>query len=111
MVRDFDHFHVGGIRSRTADLQTAAREQRLVLPVELVTVTVALANFRCAVDAVCKRIGLDYAGPRTKAHRPAHLLDAEQFAEFVDHPMLSGGIELAGVGILKTTDVASEFNT
>jgi hypothetical protein len=43
MCRYFNDFHVGGVRRRAGDPQTPAREDSLILPVELIAMTVALA--------------------------------------------------------------------
>src|SRR5215469_3150966 len=99
------------IRRRPADREPASRQQRLVLAVELIPVPVPLADLRRpVVGARRKRPLLQHAGPRAQPHRSAHLFHAQQFAQFVDHPVLRCRIELARIRILQPAHIARKFD-
>src|SRR5215831_19264840 len=110
MIGNLDDLDVGGVGCRATYLEAATREERLVFPVELVTMTVALADFAGAVDAISQRVGLNHAGPGAKAHRSAHLFHAKQFAQLIDDTVLRCRVELAGVCVSEPADVARKLN-
>lgn len=61
---DFDDLDVGLVGSGAADLQAGACEQGFVLAIELVTVTMALADLLlAAIGAAGERVFLQNAGP------------------------------------------------
>src|SRR6516164_8436782 len=80
MVRRFYDFHVILIGGPPGDSQPRGDQRLLVLPVELVTVPVPLADFVRAVSFVCKRAWLQLPRPRAQPHRAAHLFHTQQFA-------------------------------
>src|SRR5580704_14006130 len=81
MVGLLHDFHVGAVRRMSGDTHTGSHKPLLVIAVELVAVPVALADFSRAIGPVGKRAWFDSARPRAQAHRAAHLVDAEQFAQ------------------------------
>ena len=70
-----------------------------IFAIELVAVPVPFVDFRRAVGAIRERIRLDPAGPRAQAHGAAHLVHAQQLAQFVNHAMRRLRIEFRAVGV------------
>ncbi len=81
-----------------------------VLAIEFVAVPVALADFRHAVGLAREAAFGQLAGIRAQAHGAAQLVDAFQFAQFVDHAIGRGRIEFGGIGVLQSADVARELD-
>ena len=71
---------------------------------------VAFADFRFAVCLVREGAGLQLAGPRAEAHRAAHFVHAEQFAQFVNHAMGRLLVEFRAVCVGDFCDVPCVFN-
>src|SRR5215471_1828338 len=61
MVRQFNHFDVGSVGSRTGNAQSRRGQGLFILAIEFVTVAVTLADFGLAVDAVSQGPRLDFA--------------------------------------------------
>src|SRR5256885_14455569 len=74
-------------RSTLFPYTTLFRSDQLffVIAIEFVAMAVAFADFRLAICLVRERARLQLAGPRAEAHRAAHFVHAEQFAQFVNH--------------------------
>ena len=71
---------------------------------------VALGNFERAVGFRSEGAGLEFAGPGAQAHRAAHFVHAEEFAEFVDYAIGRGGIEFRTVGVFNLRNRARVFD-
>src|SRR5215469_2495781 len=110
MVGQFHHLHVGSVRSRTRNSQSARGERFLVFTIEFVAVAVAFADLGLTVDLAGQGARLDFAGPGAETHGTAQFFDAAQLAQFVDHSMGSGRIKLAGVGVGESAYVAGELD-
>src|SRR5207244_2924709 len=82
----------------------------LVLAIEFVAMAVALLNFLALISAVSEAVGLQLARPRAQTHGAAELVDALQLAELEDDAMRGARIELGGIGIGQTADVARVFD-
>src|SRR5208337_2337041 len=90
--------------------QTRSRERFFVFAVEFITVPVTLADLKLAVDPVRQGSRLDFAGPGAQPHGAAQLFYATQFAQLIDHAVRRRGIELAGIGLGQTANVARELD-
>src|ERR1700730_9158815 len=110
MVGRLDDFDVILVRSPARDAQAGAGEDFLVVAVELVAMPVPLVNFELAVGAMRERAQLELASPGAEAHGAAHLVDAQQLAQLIDHAMRRLRIEFRAIGLLEFGDVASVFN-
>src|SRR5579863_2568820 len=98
MVGNFDDLDVNAVGRAPRDAEARARQRLIVFAVEFVAVPVPLGNLERAVSLRRKRPRLEFAGPRAQPHRPAHFVDAEQFAQLVNHAIGSGGVEFRAVG-------------
>src|ERR1700760_4747034 len=96
-IRNFDDLDVGRIRRRSCNPQPAAGQQSFIFAVELIAMTMALADLRRSISFERKRIWLQHASPCPQAHRSAHLLDTGEFAQLVDDAMRCRGVELARI--------------
>ncbi len=103
---DFDDLDVGGVGRGAGEAEACAGEDGFVLAVELVAVTVALADFCFAVGVGGEGVGLHDAVPGSEAHGATHLFNSGELAEFVDDAVRGGGVELAGVGVLEAAYIA-----
>ena len=63
MVRDFDDLNVGSVRSRSGDPQPAAGQQRLIFPIEFVTMPMTFTNFSLTIGVRGDRICFELAFP------------------------------------------------
>src|SRR3954452_17030632 len=70
----------------------------------------ALADLEVAVDAMCQRVGLDLASPRTQAHGAAELVDAAQLAQLIDDAVRGGLVELAGIRAFEHAHVSRKLD-
>src|SRR5580704_4630010 len=71
---------------------------------------VALADFGFAVGFVGQGAGFEFAGPGAEAHRAAHFVYAQEFAQFIDDAMRCLRIEFSAVGLLEAGGVACVFD-
>src|SRR6202023_4370870 len=101
VIRDFHDFDVDAVRSAAGDAESSARERVFIFAIKLVTVAVTLGDIGVAVSLVGERAGLDFAGPGPEAHRSAHFIDAEEFAQFVNYAIRRRGIEFGAIGTLQ----------
>src|SRR5271156_2193370 len=67
----------------------------------------ALRNFERAVGFGSEGTCFEFARPRAEAHGAAHFIHAEQFAEFVDDAIRSGGIEFGAIGMFDARNLPS----
>src|ERR1700746_1859297 len=88
MVGRLDDLDVGAIGCAPGDAKSRVHEPLLVIAIEFVAVPVPLAYFKRAVSAMRERTRLDPAGPRSQTHRAAHLVNAQQLAQLINHAML-----------------------
>src|ERR1700722_4234719 len=107
---ELDDLHVSRIRSSAGDAQARAGQQRLVFPVELVTMTVPFADLGRFVGPRCNRVFRQHARPCTQAHRAAHFFDPGEFAQFEDHTVGGGRVEFARTGARQATNVARKLD-
>src|SRR5271166_4398899 len=83
MIPQLHNLHIRRIGSRPGNPQSRPCQQRLVLAIEFVTVTVTFADLRYAVSLESQRVGIEHAGPRAQPHRSAHLFHARQLSQLV----------------------------
>src|SRR5579862_1640413 len=110
MIGHFDNFDIHAIGRPAGDAESGARERLLVLAIKFVTMAMALRNFQRAVSLMRKRPGLEFAWPRTQPHRAAHLVDAQQFAQFVNHAIRGRRIEFRAVRIFNARNLPRVFD-
>src|SRR5262249_5948370 len=110
MIRELNDLDVGAVRRAAGDPHAAADQHRFVLAVELVAMAMALADLERAVGLRGLAVGLELAGPRAQAHGAAQLVNAAQLAQLVNDAVRRRGVELAGVGVGQTADVASKLD-
>src|SRR5512141_182868 len=67
VIGDLDDLDVSPIGCSSGDPKSGAREQRFVLAIELIAVTMAFADLRLAVSGLRHGIRLQLAGPRAQA--------------------------------------------
>src|SRR6202040_2280203 len=81
-----------------------------VFAIEFVAMTVSLGDIGCAVSAESGGIPLDLAGPGAQAHSAAHFVHAQEFAQFVDHPVGGLRVKFRAVRAGEAGDIAGIFN-
>src|SRR5690349_20785657 len=108
MIGQFNHFNVGSIGRRSGNAQSGRCQRFFVFTVEFVAMPVTLADFCLAVDFISQGIGLDLAGPGSKAHGAPEFFYATQFTQLINYAMVCGRIELAGIGLSQSANVASK---
>src|ERR1700676_1019392 len=110
MVRQFHHFDISPIRCRTGNAQTRGNHWLFVFPIEFVAMAVTLADLKLAVDFVCQRGGLNFAGPGSQSHGSTQFFYTAEFAEFIDHAMRRCGIELARICFRQSNYIAGKLD-
>src|SRR5438876_12086618 len=110
MIRQLNHLDVGAVWGRARNSQSACRQRAFVFAVKLVAMPMALADLKLSINSVCQSSRFNLAGPSAQPHGAAQLFHAAQFAQLVDHAMRRCRIELAGVSVRETTDVAGELD-
>src|SRR5579884_4073049 len=110
VILEFADLDIGGVRRLSRDAQAVAGKPLLEIAVELVAVTMALADLRRAVGLRGEASFGQLARVRAQAHGAAQLIHALQLTQFVDHAMRRRGIELGGIGALHSADVARELD-
>src|ERR1700690_105887 len=110
MVGHFDDLNIYAVRCAARDSESGAGERRLVLAIEFVAMAMALGNFQRAIRFIGKRAGLKFARPRAQAHRAAHFVHAQQFAQFVNHAIRRRRIELRAVRIFDSRNLPRIFD-
>src|SRR5579859_6994707 len=106
MAGDFYNLNIRPIRSRSGDAQPGPGQDGLILAVEFIAMTMALADFQLAISFVGKRTRFEFTRPRAQPHGAAEFVNSAQLAQFVDHPMRRGRVEFAGIRRLKSADIA-----
>src|ERR1700735_1927246 len=97
MTGNLEDFHIGGIRRCPRNLQAAPSQERLILAVKFIAVTVALADLGRAIGFRRDRIRVQHTGPCAEAPRSAHLFHAKKLTQLIDNPVLARWIELARI--------------
>src|SRR5579859_2811544 len=110
MIRNLHNLYIGRVRSRPGEPQATACQQSLIFTVEFVSMPMAFADLRRCISFGRQGAGLQDALPGAQSHGAAHLFDAEQLTQLIDHAMLGRRIELAGVGRLQSADVARKLD-
>src|SRR5580704_4109961 len=110
VIGHFDNLDIHVIGRPARDPEAGARERLLILAIKFVAMAMALGDFERAVSLMRKRPGLEFARPRPKPHRAAHLVHAEQFAQFVNHAIRGRGIELRAVRIFDSRNLPRVFD-
>src|SRR5271156_3881051 len=110
MIRSLDYFYVDAVGSASGDSETGAGQGFFVLAIEFVAVAVALGNFQGAVGFGREGAGLEFARPCAWPHGATHFVHAEEFAEFVDDAIRSGGIEFGAIGVFDMRNLARVFD-
>src|SRR5208337_210770 len=105
VIGQLDHLDISSVRCGPGNPQARSRERVFVFAVEFITVPVALADLKLAIDPVRQGSRLDFARPRAQPHGAAQLFHATQLAQLIDHAMRRGGIELAGIGFGQPTHI------
>src|SRR5215467_948119 len=106
MITDLANLDVGLVGRFARDLESAGPKRLFVFAVELIAVTVTLANFSHAVGALRQAALGEHAGPSAQSHGAPQFVDALQLAELENHAVRGGGIELGRIGALEAADVA-----
>src|SRR5580765_8439273 len=104
------NFHKVSVWRGTDNFKSVRNECFFVLTVELVTVTMPLRDFHFPVSLLRIGTGGKHAWVSAEPHRAAEVIDAPQFAQLIDHPMLRGRIKLRAVRICQSTNVPGKFN-
>src|SRR5437868_5276197 len=110
MTRNLNDFYVSSIGSCAGDAQSASGQRALIFAVEFITVAMALADLELTVSFVRQRARFDFARPCAQAHRAPEFFNAAQLAQFVDHSVWGGLIELRGICFFQPADVAGKFD-
>src|SRR5260370_18063331 len=100
--------HAVGRLSR--DAQTASGENLLVFAIELVAVTVPLADLRGRVCPARKAALGEQARVSAQPHRTAEFIHAFQLTQFVNDAIRRRLIELGRVGVLQPAHIARKLN-
>jgi hypothetical protein len=106
VIGELDHLHEFAVGAHTGDHKPVVGELLQILLIDLVAVTVPLADLGHFIGPVGQGPLLELAGICAETHGAAHLLDSQQIAQLVDDGVGSVGIELGGGGVLDPTDVA-----
>ena len=72
--------------------------------------TVAFADLGLAIDGVGERSCFNLAWPRAEAHRAAEFFNSPQLAQFINHAMWGGRVELTRIGVGQSSNIAGKFN-
>src|SRR5579863_4638248 len=110
MLRKLNHLYISPVRSRPGNPQPARRQGLFILAVELITMPVALADLKLSINFMRQSSRLDFASPSSQAHGAAEFFHAAQLAQFVNHPMRSRRIKLAGISVSQSANVASKLD-
>src|SRR5580658_927741 len=110
VIGDLADLDVGVVRSHAGDAQTCGAQLLFVFPVEFVSMAVTLINFTGSIRALGETALGEAAWPASEPHGAAKLVDAFQFAQLENHAMRRAGVELGGIGFVKSGDVAGELN-
>src|SRR5258708_27925193 len=110
MVRRLNDLDVILVGSSAGDAQSRSGQNLFVVAVEFVAMAMALADFQLPIGAMSEGARFEFAGPCTQAHRAAHFVHAEKFAEFVDDAVWGLRVAFGGVGAFQSSDVASVFH-
>src|SRR5215470_1159246 len=110
MFGRFDDLDVVLVWGAPGNLEPGRNQRLFVLAVEFIAVTMPLADLELAVSLGSKRARLELARPGAEAHGAAHFVDAQQFAQFVNHPERGLLIEFGAVRLLQAGDIAGVFN-
>src|SRR6516162_5973176 len=110
MLGNLDNFNVGSIGRSARNAQASRRQRAFILAIKLIAMAMALADLGLSVGPVSERTALEAAGPGAESHGSAQLFDPAQFAQFVNDAMRRRWIELAGVRLLQSTDIARKLN-
>src|SRR5579872_3304312 len=99
MVRKLNHLYISPVRSRPGNPQPARRQGLFILAVEFITMPMALADLKLPIDFMRQSSRLNLARPRPQPHGAAKFFHAAQLAQFVNHPVRSSRIKLAGIRV------------
>src|SRR5580700_9178784 len=110
VVRKFHDLDIGSVGSCAADPQSGGSKRPFVLAVELVAMTVALADLALPISSTRQRVGLQFARPCTQPHRAAQFFHTAQLAQLVNHAMRGRGIKLTGIRLLQPAYIARELD-
>src|SRR5689334_16164749 len=110
MIGQLANFNVHSVRSFARQAKTMLLQNRLILTVEFIAVAMPFADLAPAVGLASEAVVRDLAGIRAQTHGSAQLIDAFQFTQLVNYAIRSGGIELGGVRLGQTADVACELD-
>ena len=111
VIRKFDHFHISSVRRRTGDLESSSGQCAFVFTVEFITVAMAFADLKLAIDLVGQSTRLDFAGPGAQSHGASQFFHAAQFAQLVNHPMRSSRVKLARIGLRQPANIPGKLDT
>ena len=108
-VGEFDRFDQPSVGGRPRQGQPARRKGLAVVVVELVAVTVALADLAFAVAAFHRRPRCDHAGIRAQPERAA-LINFVTLSRHKINDLMRGFGKLARIGVRDPRDVAGVFD-
>src|SRR4051794_5681995 len=83
VARELDHLDKLAVRRNTAEHQPFPFQLLSKLRIDLVTVSMTLADvISAAINLLDQRSGREPARPRPESHRPAQLFDAHEISQF-----------------------------
>src|SRR5579859_1716653 len=100
MISDLADLDVGAIGSLAGNPQTGRCQNLLIFAIELVAVTMPLADLRRAISLVREAAFHQQAWPRAQPHGAAQIVDTLQLAQLVNDAMRRARIEFARIGAL-----------
>src|SRR5712692_2989029 len=87
VIGQLNNLYKLSIRRLAREDKSPSAEFVFVARIELVAVTMTLADLARFINACSQRTGLQLARIRAEPHRPAHCLDSDQIAQLEDHRM------------------------
>src|SRR5215467_12105089 len=104
---DLDKFSIGRFARKD---QPMTSKLIFVTWVELIAMTVAFADFGCAVNLISKRSFFEIARIRSKPHRSAQSIDPNQIAKLENHGMNRVVVKFGRVCAFEPALISREFD-
>src|SRR5215213_1272378 len=112
VTRQLDHLDKLAIRRDTAEYQTFLFKTLAKLRIELITMTMTLADLvRAAINFLDQRARREPARPGTQSHRSAQLFDVHKISQFKNDRMRRLEIKLGRVSVFQLTNIPRILNT
>src|SRR6202142_3039762 len=110
VIRQLADLDVDAVGRFSRQPQAGRCQGLLIVTVEFIAVAVSLADLALSVSLVGEAAFGQLAWIRAQAHGAAQVVDALQFAQFVDDAVRRRGVELRGVGSGEAAHITGELD-